>query len=390
MRLLVSAAHTSISPGEIYKDLREFDLTKKILTMVVKHLEKSGIQFKAVPVDLQLLNRIDWINDTGYKEEEGDLFVEFHVNDGGKRGVETWYAGKADAENNAQAFATFFQDELCKVTGYENQKAKSEHEHELKSLLILNQTNTISIATELLYIDNEEDIKILKDDKKLDELAGHVVTVIKKYIDSKPKIHPKKKPANTFGGLGGDFGADPFNLPPLDLPDVGGLGGGAPAGGSSTPIMMDREQRKKMVEDTYDKVLGKPVKQADLNYYLNTGISEDDLIKKIVKSKDHEDMVKEAKEAKDIKENATKNEAELIQLRAQVTDLQRMHQQFNELLKHKNLQIKQMMDELAKNNIIRKGQYYEPGKTIQNTATNYNPPGLNSPEKKKKRGLFGR
>lgn len=383
MRVLVSAAHTSVSPGEIYKDLREFDLTKKILSFVVKHLEKKKIEFKAVPVDLQLLSRIDWINDTGYTEEKGDLFVEFHVNDGGKRGIETWFAGKSDPENNAEAFAKFFQDELCKVTKYDNQKAKSEHEHELKSLLILNQTNTISIATELLYIDNEEDIKILKDDKKLDELAGHIADTIKKYIDSKPKIHPKKAPAASFGGLG-DFGSDPFSLPSLDLPDMGG------STSSDTPILMDREQRKKMVEDTYEKVLGKPVKQADLNYYLNTGISEDDLIKKIVKSKEHEDMVKDAKEAKELKEKSTQTEAELIQLRSQVSDLNRMHQQFNELLKHKNLQIKQMMDELAHNQIIKKGQYFDPSNSPSKNPSNYNPQSINSIEpKKKKKGLFG-
>jgi N-acetylmuramoyl-L-alanine amidase len=87
-RLVVSAAHTSASPGAIFKDLREFDLTRKILDKLLPHLTKEKIEHKAVPADLNLLKRIDWINDTGYTEENGDLFLEIHINDGNKRGLE--------------------------------------------------------------------------------------------------------------------------------------------------------------------------------------------------------------------------------------------------------------------------------------------------------------
>ncbi len=362
-RLVVSAAHTSVSPGAVYKDLREFDLTRKILGFVTKHLSSNNIEHKAVPVDLQLLDRINWINNTGYTEENGDLFVEIHVNDGGKRGVEAWFSGENNDKNNSKDFTNTVLDELIKLTKYENQGAKSEYDHDLGYLLILNQTKPISAAFELLYIDNEEDYKILTDDTKLDELAKNFVTALKKYIDNPPKLHASqsKKDDNIFG----DFNLPDFNNPfgddfgtpttPASTPSTKDSGG-------SNNLMMDREQRKEMINKIYKKILGKEPAQNDLNYYLNIGVSEDQLIKKLTDSKDFEQMVKDAKECGDIRTKFSKMEAELNELRSKVKDSGAMQQSLNNLLAHKNLQIKQMMDEMARRGIIKNGEYFDPNR----------------------------
>lgn len=365
-RLVISAAHTSMSPGSVYKDLREFDLTRKILEKCVKHLKEQNIEHSVVPVDLQLLDRIDWINKTGYTEEKGDLFIEVHVNDGGKRGIEGWYAGKEDKENNAQKFAEIVQDELTEKTNYENQGVHSEFDHELGSLLILNQTNPIGAAFELLYIDNEEDYKLLKDDAKLDELAKNLVLAVKKYVDNPPKLFQveKKKPNNPFGNLGSSFpnfsnpfskGKDPFGMGMDDETEE-------TDDSDSDNMMMDRDQRKKMVEEIYDKLLGKEAPQNDMNYYLNTGISKDKLIKKLIDSEDHKQLVKDAKEAEDLRNKTGKMEADLTQLHAKVKDMHAMQQNLNNLLQHKNIQIKQMQDELIRRGIMKQGEYFDPNR----------------------------
>ncbi|MDQ7020345.1 MAG: N-acetylmuramoyl-L-alanine amidase [Candidatus Dojkabacteria bacterium] len=192
-RVLLGAAHTLMQPGEIYKDLREADLTRKFLKFAISHLEKKGIEFKTVPLDLSLLKRIDWINNTGYSQETDDVFIELHVNDGGKRGIENWYSDDPGEDNPSQRFAEFMIDDMCSSLGFTNHGAKSEHDCPLTSLLILNQTKTISIATELLFIDNEEDIAILKDDSKVDNLMKVLVESIAKFFEDIKKIPLKKK-----------------------------------------------------------------------------------------------------------------------------------------------------------------------------------------------------
>ncbi|BCX13715.1 MAG: hypothetical protein KatS3mg085_247 [Candidatus Dojkabacteria bacterium] len=73
-RVLLSAAHTLDAPGQVKGDLKEAELTRKILKFCIPYLEKKQIEFKTVPLDMNLLDRIDWINKTGYSESEGDVF----------------------------------------------------------------------------------------------------------------------------------------------------------------------------------------------------------------------------------------------------------------------------------------------------------------------------
>ncbi|MEO6729038.1 MAG: N-acetylmuramoyl-L-alanine amidase, partial [Candidatus Dojkabacteria bacterium] len=251
-RILVSAAHTLESPGAINGDLREADLTRKILKKVIPHLEKTGVEFKAVPLDLPLLQRIDWINDTGYTEAQGDLFLEIHINDGGKRGIEGWFKGSAGPDNRSQKLATKVSEEVCKATGYQNQGSKSEFDHELGSLLILNQINPTGVAIEFLFIDEPNDIAILKDDAKLDDLAKLIADSMSDFAKndktkpaeqsatevtpSEPKapLFPMPKMPSTLGGMGGSF--------PAPKTMGASLGGGNKGG-----ALMDRDERKEMI-----------------------------------------------------------------------------------------------------------------------------------------------
>jgi len=381
-RILISAAHTLENPGEIYQDLREADLTRTILKKVLPYLDAHKLTYQPVPLDLQLLQRIEWINNTGYTEEQGDVFIEIHINDGGKRGVEGWYKGATGGDNKSQKLSETIVNGICKYTGYQSQGAKSEYDHDLGSLIILNQINPIGTAVECLYIDNAEDIKDLKDDKKLDDLAKAIADSINDYvkdITSKPQpksdqpvadasqsIAPQPMPAlpssnqnpfaptNNFGGglgSGSSFGAfGGGNNKPT-------FGGGA-AGGSK-PLVMDREERKEMIKKIYKKILGKEPNQNDLNYYLNTGTNEADLIKKLIEGPDHEKLVKDAVEAKEVKDKFQKLEMEIDQLKATSSDSKSMQESLNRLLEHKNMLIAKLQQELANHNIIPSGQHID-------------------------------
>lgn len=367
-RALISAAHTLMVPGQVFQDLREADLTRKIVNKMVPHLGKTGVTFQAVPLDLVLTDRIEWINNTGYSEDTDDILVEIHVNDGGKRGIEGWFSEEANPGNRSQILADYLLKEVCTITGYTNQTAKSELEHELTSLVILNQTNTISVALECLYIDNPEDIAILKDDKKLDDLAKALADSIAKYLKSdlskKPaNAKPKAKPDPVFSPKAPSFGGG--------LPSFGGFGGGLggapaaaaqPSGGSSN-LMMDREQRKKMITDTYMKLLGKEPNANELNQNLNVGVSEDQLIKKLAESKEFETMIKDAKDAKELRGKSTQSEAEIAKLQSENNDLKAINANLNRLLQHKNMTIAKMQQEMVNRGVLKPGEFFDLGST---------------------------
>lgn len=358
-RLLISAAHTLENPGEIFGDLREADITREILRKTIPYLEYLNIDFQAVPLDLQLLKRLDWIRDTGYSKEQGDIFVEIHVNDGGKRGIEGWYEGGANPDNNSQKLTETLVNGICQKTGYQNQGAKSEYEHELGSLIILNQSNTISTAIECLYIDNPDDIAILKDDSKLSSLAKAIAESINDYLKN---VAPTLKYSTGFKPLP----SNTINQPVFQRSTTPTLGSpfnqSLPSMGNTTqnrPVLMDREERKEMIKKVFLKVLGKEPNQNDLNFHLNTGVAENELIKKLVEGQDHEKILSDAKAYKESSEKLIRLENEVAQLKANQTDFKAMQDSTNRLLEHKNMLIARLHQELAKNNIIVHGSHID-------------------------------
>lgn len=367
-RILVSAAHTLESPGAINGDLREADLTRKILKKVVPHLEKSGVEFKAVPLDLALLQRIDWINETGYSEAQGDIFLEIHINDGGKRGIEGWFKGSASAENRSQKLAEKIVEDVCKKTGYTKIGAKSEFDHELGSLLILNQINPTGVAIEFLFIDQDEDVAILRDEAKLEELAKIIADSMADFAKN-----DKTKPAQASNATINTPKAPLFpNTPNFPMPSAGGVGmpgipkmptTGGMSSASKSGNLMDREERKEMIKKTYLKILGKEPAQNDLNFNLNTAVSEEDLIKKLLEGKEHEEMVKEAGEVKELRNKAIKAESDLATVSSNVGDMKEMINGLNKLLEQKNKYIAQLHGELEKNNLLKKGERFNSEKS---------------------------
>lgn len=365
-RIIFSAAHTLQAPGEIYQDLREADLTRKILKLAIPYLEKSGVESKTVPLDLHLLDRIEWINNTGYTASQGDIFIEIHVNDGNKRGIEGWFNDNPGPENLSQTLAEFMLEEVCGITKYQNQTAKSEYEHDLQQLLILRQTNPIAVALECLYIDNEDDIKILKDEKKLDELAKSLADAAVKFAKLPKEEIDKRKAKQVAKDLSKDLNLGGFG---------GGMSGGfppSPAGiGSTTPttttpaasgssnLVMDREQRRKMIIKVYKKALGKEPNQNDINLFLNQGLSEEQLLKKIFDMDEHKKMVDDAKEAKELKEKVKQLEAEVEKLNTNSKDRDIMLNQLNQLLQQKNYSIERMKQEMIARGVMKPGEFID-------------------------------
>lgn len=388
-RILISSGHTVMDPGAIFQDLREADLTRDIAKRIIPYIEKAKVEVKAVPLDLPLFQRLEWINATGFTEEQGDLCLEVHINDGNKRGIEGWHRGAE--KNKSYNFGKVVIDTICKETGYTSQGVHSEFEHELGQLTFLNQSRPTTAIIETLYIDNPEDNKLLRDASKLEELAKAIAKGILKFIGkdlegkdlpesekpvmesdaqiptdmtgatatnsnaNAPQVTPSPvtpavapapaptpapvtttAPSSTFGGMGGgsSFGSGLGG-------GLGGFGGsmgsfGGGMGGNNSNMMADREQRKEMIKKNYIKILGREPSGSDSNYFLNTGVTEDQLVRKMVDSQEHVDIVKGKRELEDLKKKFADLERENLKLVATGKDRDQMLESLNELLEHKN------------------------------------------------------
>lgn len=377
-----------MDPGQIFGDLRETDVARKIALKVIPHLQKANIEVQGVPLDLPLLQRLDWINNTGYDDATGDILIEIHINDGGKRGIEAWFEG--EGENNSQKLAKTVVETVCAETGYANQGIHAEHEHELRSLTFLNRSKPAALLLETLYIDNPEDIAILKDEAKLEALAKSIASGIAKYLgkdlegkelpaEKQPKYDDLKKVPRPAAPTLPDFGLDGLDgtddlddlfpmggipkppTPPAlpvqrpsspsvslspggtSLPGFSGLPGGlanpSRPGGNS---MLDREQRKEMIKKNYLKILGREPSQSDMNYFLNQGTGEPELIQKMVDSQEHLDLVKAKKDLAETSKKLESAEAELAKLRAAERDSKEIATNLQALLAHKNAAIQKL------------------------------------------------
>jgi hypothetical protein len=383
-KLIISAAHTKENPGTIYGDLREADLTRKILSLTVPHLEKQKIDFISVPLDLPLMNRIAWINQQDVKVSNGDIFVELHINDGGKSGIETWFRDKSDLANISEKLAKSISDDLSKKFNWTNQGAKSEYEHSFGSLMILNSINVPGIAIEILYIDNPEDIAILRNDKKLNEIAEEIAISIGRFLKTHSEPNQseidffEKKIKKSDDDLESDLLLDDnflnlntisnnsasssnsnnfFNNPTTLITNP------VSSNNSSSGVLMDRDQRKEMIKSIFRKIFDREPTDAELNTNLNVGISEIELYKKLIDSDEYKKILENHKNFVDVDKRFKDIEKSNLVYKKNEEDTKKMITSLNQLISLKNQYIAQMQNELAKYKVIIKGEYYHPERT---------------------------
>jgi hypothetical protein len=154
---------------------------------------------------------------------------------------------------------------------------------------------------------------------------------------------------------------------------------------------MDRDERKKMIEEVYKKMMGEDAPQHTVNQYLNMGIGKEQLMQKIVDSKEFEEMVKNASEYKDLKKTSQQNEAKASKLESEINDIKAMQQSQNQLLAHKNAQINAMQNELVKHNILKPGEYFHYNNPVLQGQMPPGPPQINpqQPQKGNSKKRFG-
>lgn len=373
-RAILSSGHTSADPGSKANGIVEYELSRKISRAVLPYLRQHGIITLSVPADLDLLKRIDWINKTGYDETNNDIAIEIHINEGGKSGIESWYEG--EGESNSKKLSDILVKTIAAESGLHDQGSKSEYDHEIGSIAFLHDVNSVTTLVECGYIDNEDDAKFLKDDKNIDKLAKGIAKGVLEYFGvpfrdvpqgSPPVVAKPNSPVQTLPL--NQFQPPPppgnnFQMPSYNASGVAGfdsnLGMAQPAGG-----FMSRDDRKKMVNEMYIKILGREPTQNDLNYFLNIGISEPDLLRKMVDSQEHADLVKARQEVIKAKEELNEHGTELLQLRAATEDQKVIIRNLHALIAQKNQAIAHIQQQLG---MMQNYQNAQQSVSISNTT----------------------
>jgi uncharacterized coiled-coil protein SlyX len=372
-RVIVSAGHTDELPGTVVGDLKEVEQSRKIAKQVVSQLRKDGVITLSVPYNLSLNQRIKWINATGYDKGKGDVLVEIHNNKGGKTGVEAWYVNSEDKRSRklAESLTAGIEQE----TGLEIQGIKDQKDHKLGEIKVIKQVKPIAALLECLYLDNKSDQQFLKDDNKIKLLGTTIAKAITKYIGVKTKtskqenlkmrkfdtakqpknnssqVNSRKSNSSNSKNTSNNFG-QPSSPPPFsnsfNSPSAGSssppanFGGGASSGFQSNKPTMTRDERKEMIKKWYMKAFGKQPEQGDLNYFLNIGITEEQMIKRILDSQDHADMVKNAREYAETKKKYDDLVVKAENLDKKLKDQRVIMEKLNSLLLQKNSALSQM------------------------------------------------
>jgi hypothetical protein len=349
-RVIISSGHSSANPGSMANGLREVDVARQIAKATLKHLRFNGIISLSIPLEMELLERIEWINRTGYTVTTNDIAIEIHVNDGGKSGIEAWFEG--DGMNASQQLAEFILAGAANESKLQSQGAKSEYVHEIGSISYIHETKTISALIECGYIDNESDANFLKNPDNIDLLGKGIAKGICRFYNIEfrdvqmvtPQVqnaqnvqnvpvqqsNVQQQPINTFNNTATPvaqnvpaqrpFASQPATQGPINPPQV----------------ILSRDERKDMIISNYKKILGREPNTNDLNYFLNVGIHEPDLIKKMIDSQEHVDMVKSKLELAMIQKENSDNAYELSQLRVICDDQKKVIEGLNYTIAQKN------------------------------------------------------
>jgi len=423
-RVIVSSGHTQNNPGVVANGLQEYEVARKIAKFALKFIRLNGIISLSTPPNLDLSQRIEWINRTGYMETTNDIAIEIHINDGGKRGIEGWFKG--DGGNSSQQMVENVVQFICAETGLPNQGCNSEFTHELGSISFIHEINPIGSIIECGYIDNEDDAKFLKDDRNLEVLGKGIAKGVLKYFNLEYKEYPipgtqvtqqsaaaisAPAPANQPAAIAAatpndaffdddldDYDDDlsaitpapasvPTNMPafpaaqpmataypaaapvypgtapayPATTPTYSRPAAAAPAAPAGYAPMPSRDERKAMITRNYIKILGRDPNQNDLNYFLNMGVREDELLRKMVDSQEHADLVKARQEVITAKKQLSDQIAELQDLRAGNEDQKNIIESLNLSINQKNvaltklqIDIRELQQKLQEKPVIRK------------------------------------
>lgn len=361
-QVIISAGHSPMDKGAVFGELVEYDLTQKItdeLETLIKDYPKLG--YKRIPTGLTLPQKIQWINSSDLTAENNDIAVEVHINDkdgeGSEQGVECWHAERGN--NASRELCRLLMKNVCDEAGLKKRTINSEYDHPFRRLGYVHNTTTISALIEVGYMDNPKDKKILTSDSGIKKIAKGLLKGILDYyglkegdFDKEPEMKPRF-PIHTDPGVDMDMNNPVFkqSAPNIDYskmynsrinqnnnvsPQAVFPPNSMTSSENNNSGNMSLEERKEIIQSLFHKVLGRNADPKSMDYYSKSQMSEEALMRLMVESKEHKNLIKAAKNYVSVRDSFNKSKREILELKSQIKDREEEIESLRKYFKNTN------------------------------------------------------
>jgi N-acetylmuramoyl-L-alanine amidase len=187
--LFLAGGHGGTDPGAVGNGTNERDLTIELINKAVAILSSQNLKGNnvvVVPHNLNLIDEINWIN-ANSKNPGNDLCIEVHLNAGGGQGIETWFYSGIQVSAD---FANEIQIPLVSFTGLANRGIKGDATNRWGRLGFIRDTAPLAALIELGFIDNANDVAVVKDKGALALAAAILNTWGSAYVAPLPPVVP--------------------------------------------------------------------------------------------------------------------------------------------------------------------------------------------------------
>lgn len=179
MKVLLDPGHGGKDYGASARGLCEKDITLKISNKVKKELDKLQIEAeltRVADIHLELPRRI----------KPCDMSISIHVNAGGGQGLETWVA-IFNRPNESQKLGKSIHENILKLVPFKDRGIKSKKNSAGSGdyLYMIRKPVGVPVLIECGFIDNVEDVKILK--ASIDDIGLGIASGIAQYLGTEER-----------------------------------------------------------------------------------------------------------------------------------------------------------------------------------------------------------
>jgi len=182
VKIVVDSGHGGIDPGAVANGLREKDLNLDIGLGVAHKLELEYEDAQVILTRMgnetvSLRKRVEIAN-----EANANFFLSLHVNAGGGSGFESFR--HPQAFTNTKVLQYKIHDELMK---FYRKFSRPDRGKKTANFYVLRETKMSAVLLENLFLDNTEEVKLLRTVSFRNELIDAITVAVAKALNLKRK-----------------------------------------------------------------------------------------------------------------------------------------------------------------------------------------------------------
>ncbi|WP_261130028.1 N-acetylmuramoyl-L-alanine amidase [Bacillus sp. Marseille-Q3570] len=200
MRIVVDPGHGGSDTGAVYKQYREKDFNLKVSLLVRDHLLKSYeaeiLMTRTTDKTMALKERTDFANN-----KKADFFCSIHHNAAGGRGFESYIFNGTVPDSTKQIQTVVHKEFMFAAKKY----GVNDRGQKRANFFVLRNTRMNALLLEVLFVDNEHDLKLILNDQFVRDVSKAIAIGIAKALNLKEKPAPAPDPATLYKVIAGSF-----------------------------------------------------------------------------------------------------------------------------------------------------------------------------------------